>query len=70
MRKRVQEFDVSLPVAAIDLGATTRLPGDYVAGHSLGVTYTLDALPEEASLRNDLQTIVRAYRSAHLSRGH
>jgi len=63
MRKRVQEFGGSLPVAAIDLGSTMRLPGDYVAGHSLGVTYTLDALPEEASLRNDLQTIVRAYRA-------
>lgn len=62
MRKRVQEFSASLPLAAIDLGSVARLPGDYVAGHSIGVSYALDALPDEPSLRADLRTIVRAYR--------
>jgi 5-methylcytosine-specific restriction protein A len=36
---------------------------DYVAGHALGTTYTLNALPTEATLRADLQSVVRAYRA-------
>jgi MrcB-like, N-terminal domain len=52
-----------LPVQTIDLGSTARLPGDYVAGHALGTSYTLDALPNEATLRTDLQNVVRAYRA-------
>jgi 5-methylcytosine-specific restriction protein A len=60
IRKRVSEFLTDLPVADIDLGSDERLPGDYVAGHALGVTYTLDALPDEATLRRDLQNAVRA----------
>jgi 5-methylcytosine-specific restriction protein A len=63
MRKRIEEFAAALPVKVIELGSADRLPGDYVAGHSLGVSYMLDALPNEASLRADLQTIVRAYRA-------
>src|SRR5215467_14860672 len=45
MRKRVQDFIGALPATTIDLGSTARLPGDYVAGHALGASYTLDALP-------------------------
>jgi 5-methylcytosine-specific restriction enzyme A len=63
MRKRVAEFGAWLPVKKIDLGSNARLPGDYVAGHALGVTYTLDNLPDEETLRTELQTIVRAYRA-------
>jgi 5-methylcytosine-specific restriction protein A len=63
MRKRVSEFTQSLPVTKIELGPDARLPGDYVAGHALGATYTLAALPDELTLRTDLQTIVRAYRA-------
>ena len=63
MRKRVQDFTSALPAKAIDLGSMARLPGDYVAGHTLGASYTLDALPGEATLRGDLQAIVRAYRA-------
>jgi 5-methylcytosine-specific restriction protein A len=63
MRKRVQEFSASIPIISIELGSAARLPGDYVAGHSLGVSYALDALPDEASLRADLQNIVRAHRA-------
>jgi len=63
MRKRVQDFIGALPATTIDLGSTARLPGDYVAGHALGASYTLDALPGEATLRGDLQAIVRAYRA-------
>jgi len=40
-----------------------RLRGDYVAGHTLGVSCTLDAVPDEARLRSDLQTTARAYRA-------
>jgi hypothetical protein len=46
-----------MPVTTIDLGSDARLPGDYVAGHALGATYGLAALPDEISLRTDLQTI-------------
>jgi 5-methylcytosine-specific restriction enzyme A len=63
IRKRVSEFSASLPTNEIDLGSNVGLPGDYVAGHALGVSYQIDALPDEAQLRNDLQTIVRAYRA-------
>jgi len=63
MRKRVADFAQPLPVTDITLGSDTRLPGDYVAGHALGKTYRLDALPTENDLRTDLQTMVRAYRA-------
>src|ERR1700733_5192295 len=63
MRKRVEDFADKLPVHSIELGSMARLPGDYVAGHALGVSYSLDALPDETTLRADLQTIVRAYRA-------
>jgi 5-methylcytosine-specific restriction protein A len=63
MRKRVPEFDTTLPIKKIELGAHSRLPGDYVAGHALGATYSLAALPDEATLRADLQAIARAYRA-------
>lgn len=52
-----------LPVEEIDLGSTARLPGDYVAGHALGITYQLSALPPETQLRADLQTAVQCYRA-------
>ena len=63
MRKRVAEFGAWLPVSKINLGSDAKLPGDYVAGHALGVTYSLQNLPDEETLRSDLQTIVRAYRA-------
>lgn len=63
MRKRVADFSNALPIGQIELGSDARLPGDYAAGHALGVTYELNALPDEAKLRADLQTIARAYRA-------
>src|SRR5262249_43249055 len=63
MRKRIQEFIGPLPVTEIELGSDARLPGDYAAGHALGVTYQLDTLPEESKLRADLQAMARAYRA-------
>jgi 5-methylcytosine-specific restriction protein A len=63
IRKRVEEFAEVLPINKIELGSDARLPGDYAAGHSLGVAYSLDTLPDEASLRSDLHTILRAYRA-------
>jgi 5-methylcytosine-specific restriction protein A len=63
MRKRVAEHRGALPIDTIDLGSEARLPGDYAAGHALGVTYHLSTLPEEQTLRVDLQNIVRAYRA-------
>jgi 5-methylcytosine-specific restriction protein A len=63
MRKRIADFAGALPIKTIDLGSNARPPGDYVAGHALGTTYMLSALPDETQLRSDLQAIVRAYRS-------
>jgi 5-methylcytosine-specific restriction protein A len=63
MRKRIAEFAAILPINKIDLGSEARLPGDYAAGHALGTSYKLDMLPDEARLRFDLQTIIRAYRA-------
>lgn len=63
MRKRVAEFNSALPIQGIELGSTARLPGDYVAGHALGVSYALATLPSESALRTDLQAIARAYRA-------
>jgi 5-methylcytosine-specific restriction protein A len=63
MRKRVVDFVPQLPVERIELGSSARLPGDYVAGHALGTTYQLSALPPETQLRADLQTAVQCYRA-------
>lgn len=63
MRKRVAEFEPALPVTSIELGSTSQLPGDYVAGHAIGASYIISALPDETKLRSDLQEIVRAYRA-------
>jgi 5-methylcytosine-specific restriction enzyme A len=63
MRKRVAEYSDALPARQIDLGSNARLPGDYAAGHALGVSYELGTLPDEAKLRTNLQNIVRAYRA-------
>ena len=63
MRKRLADFSEPLPVAAIELGSEARLPGDYVAGHALGVSYQLGTLPDEMTLRANLQSAVRAYRA-------
>ena len=51
IRKRLAEYGALLPVQTIDLGSSARLPGDYAAGHALGTIYTLEALPDEATLR-------------------
>ena len=63
MRKRVADLQLTLPTIKIDLGSNARLPGDYVAGHALGVTYGPDTIPDETTLKGDLQNIVRAYRA-------
>jgi 5-methylcytosine-specific restriction protein A len=63
MRKRVSEFQKTLPAVRIELGSDARLPGDYAAGHAMGITYTLNTLPNERILQTDLRNIVRAYRA-------
>jgi len=63
LRRRLSEFNDILSVLAIDLGSSKRLPGDYVAGHAMGRTYRLDALPDQAELRSDLSFAIRAYRA-------
>ena len=69
MRKRVAEFAAELPVTSIELGSTARSSlarprgcrGIMSLGHALGVSYSLAALPDEATLRQHLQAAVRAY---------
>ena len=63
IRTRIADFVPELPVTSIDLGSTARLPGDYVAGHAMGVSYELASLPEEQQLRTDLQKAISAYRA-------
>jgi 5-methylcytosine-specific restriction protein A len=63
MRSRLPEFTGPGVVTEISLGANARLPGDYVAGHALGVTYQLRDLPDEGKLQADLLSVVRAYRT-------
>lgn len=62
-RRRLADYAPRLPVHAIDLGSDRRLPSGYAAGHAMGVTYHLGAMPDEGNLRRDLQTIVAAYRA-------
>jgi 5-methylcytosine-specific restriction protein A len=62
-RERVSDFSQALPIKSIELGSDARLPGDYVAGHALGTTYSLANLPDEITLRGDLQMMVRTYRA-------
>jgi len=54
---------IMLPATTIDLGSEARLPGDYAAGHALGMTYEFHKLPDENVLQSDLQTAIRAYRA-------
>jgi 5-methylcytosine-specific restriction enzyme A len=63
IRKRVSEFVSAATTIEIETGSDARLPGDYAAGHSLGFRYHLAELPSEATLRNDLQLLIRAYRA-------
>jgi 5-methylcytosine-specific restriction protein A len=63
MRKRLADFAESLRVTAIELGSDARLPGDYSAGHAMGFSYSISALPDEETLRSDLRELVRAYRA-------
>jgi 5-methylcytosine-specific restriction enzyme A len=63
IRKRLPEFVPAAPIIKIETGSDARLPGDYAAGHSLGYRYSLAELPSEATLREDLQLMIRAYRA-------
>jgi 5-methylcytosine-specific restriction protein A len=63
IRKRLPDFLLRLPATQIALGSNARLPGDYAAGHVLGVTYSLDNLPNEQTLADDLRSALQAYRA-------
>ncbi|WP_342636508.1 MrcB family domain-containing protein [Methylobacterium nonmethylotrophicum] len=63
VRRRLADFAPRLPVHAIDLGSDRPLPSGYAAGHAMGMTYRSGAMPDETTLRHDLQTIVAAYRA-------
>jgi 5-methylcytosine-specific restriction enzyme A len=63
VRRRLADYLPGLPAQAIDLGSNRPLPSGYAAGHAMGLTYQLGAMPDESVLRHDLQTIVEAYRA-------
>jgi 5-methylcytosine-specific restriction enzyme A len=63
IRQRLPDFVLRLPATLIALGSTARLPGDYAAGHALGVTYSIDNLPDEQTLTGDLRSALQAYRA-------
>lgn len=63
IRHRIPEFAATLPIQEIELGSKQTLPGDYEAGHAIGVTYAAATMPSEDALRDDLQRIVAAYRA-------
>jgi 5-methylcytosine-specific restriction enzyme A len=63
IRKRLPEFVSAAPIIKIETGSDARLPGDCAAGHSLGFRYRLAELPSEATLRDNLQLLIRAYRA-------
>jgi 5-methylcytosine-specific restriction enzyme A len=63
IRERLPDFVLRLSVTQIALGSTARLSGDYAAGHALGLTYSLDNLPDEQTLADDLRSALQAYRA-------
>jgi 5-methylcytosine-specific restriction protein A len=63
MRRRLPDFAERLPTTSIDLGSVVGLPGDYAAGHAMGVSYSLSTLPSDEELKGDLGTIIRAYKA-------
>jgi len=63
IRKRLPDFQSLAPITEIETGSDARLPGDYVAGHSMGFRYELASLPTEETLRAELQLVVKAYRA-------
>jgi len=63
VRERLPDFVLRLSATQIALGSTARLPGDHAAGHALGVTYSLNNLPGEQALVDDLRSALQAYRA-------
>jgi len=63
IRERLPDFVLRLSTTQIALGSTARLSGDYAAGHALGLTYSLDNLPDEQTLADDLRSALQAYRA-------
>lgn len=63
IRKRLTDLTSLLPITSIELGSTARLPGDYAAGHALGLRYELASLPSDNQLERDLSNAIQAYRA-------
>lgn len=63
MRLRLPEFSGRFNSTDISFASEAGPPGDYAAGHGLGRTYLASALPSETQLVDDLDTLIRAYRT-------
>jgi 5-methylcytosine-specific restriction enzyme A len=59
VRECLPDFVLRLRATEIALGSTAPLPGDHAAGHALGATYSLDNLPHEQALADDLRAPCR-----------
>lgn len=63
MRRRLADFTLQLPATVIDLGSDSGLPGDYAAGHAMGISYSVLDLPSDEVLAGDLATAIAAYKA-------
>ncbi len=62
MRLRLKDYSHRLASTEIQFRSNGGLPGDYAAGHALGIEYRLSNLPPETTLVSDLNDIISAYR--------
>lgn len=69
MRRRLSDFGADLPATAIMLRSLNQLPRDYEAGHALGRTYNVEAMPDDAALAADLLLAAKAYLSLEFRGG-
>jgi 5-methylcytosine-specific restriction enzyme A len=63
IRRRLADFVQRLPITSIDLGSIAGLPGDYAAGHAMGVVYSPSTLPSDGELKRDLEIAISAYKA-------
>jgi len=61
MRARIPDYLKTFDAYDLELGANSKLPRGYEAGHAFGRRYHLDTIPTEENLRAELQHLIHAY---------
>jgi 5-methylcytosine-specific restriction enzyme A len=61
MRSRLGSIAEQFPTFEVELGSPQALPKGYEAGHVVGFKYNANALPSEATLVENLNTLLEAY---------